>query len=105
ASALALAAALEKTGGDASGDAMIPALEGVKFEGPKGTYYIRPEDHVCLQPMNILKLVDINPPKDDKGRPTYKFFETVYVTKYDELAVPCTLVGEYESRCGNLPRP
>ncbi len=105
ASALALAAALEKTGGDASGDAMIPALEGLKFEGPKGTYYIRPEDHVCLQPMNILKLVDINPPLDDKGRPTYKFFETVYVTKYDELAVPCTLVGEYESRCGNLPRP
>lgn len=105
ASALALAAALEKTGGDATGDVMIKALEGLKFEGPKGTYFIRPEDHVCLQPMNILKLVTIDPGKDDKGRPTYKFFETVYVTKFDELAVPCTLVETYASRCGSLPKP
>ncbi len=104
ASAIALAAALEKTGGDATGDKMIPALEGLKFEGPKGTYYIRPEDHVCEQPMNILKLVTIDPPKDEKGRPTYAFFETVYVSKYNELGVPCTLVGEYASRCGNLPK-
>ncbi|MGB9593067.1 MAG: ABC transporter substrate-binding protein, partial [Anaerolineae bacterium] len=104
ASAIALAKALEKTGGDTSGDKMIAALEGLMFEGPKGTYYIRPEDHVCLQPMNILKLVDINPPKDEKGRPTYKFFETLYVSKYDELGVPCTLTGQYADRCGNLPR-
>ncbi len=104
ASAIALAKALEKTGGDTGGDKMIAALEGLMFEGPKGTYYIRPEDHVCLQPMNILKLVDINPPKDEKGRPTYKFFETVYVSKYDELGVPCTLTGQYADRCGNLPR-
>lgn len=103
ASAIALAAALEKTGGDTNGEKMIEALEGLKFEGPKGTYYIRPQDHVCEQPMNILKLVDIDPPKDDQGRPTYKFFETVYVSKYDELGVPCTLVGDYASRCGDLP--
>lgn len=103
ASALALAAALEKTGGNASGDAMIPALEGVKFEGPKGTYYIRPQDHVCLQPMNILKLVNLNPGLDAKGRPTYAFFEKVYVTGFDELKIPCTLTGDYASRCGDLP--
>jgi maltose-binding protein MalE/ABC-type branched-subunit amino acid transport system substrate-binding protein len=105
ASAIALAAALEKTGGDATGDKLIPALEGLKFEGPKGTYYIRPEDHVCEQPMNILKLVNVNPPKDDQGRPTYKFFETVYVSKYNELGVPCTLAGDYAQRCGSLPKP
>lgn len=103
ASAIAIAEALKKTDGDASGDAMIPALEGLKFEGPKGTYHIRAEDHVAEQPMNILKLVDINPPKDDQGRPTYKFFETVYVSKYDELGVPCTLTGDYANRCGDLP--
>jgi branched-chain amino acid transport system substrate-binding protein len=105
ASALALAAALEKTGGDTSGDAMIAALEGLSFEGPKGTYYIRPEDHVALQPMNILRLATIEPPADDQGRPTYAFFETVYVTAYDELAVPCTLTGDYADRCGDLPTP
>lgn len=104
ASAIALAEALAVTGGDATGDKMIPALEGLQFEGPKGTYFIRPEDHVCLQPMNILKLVTIDPPKDAAGNPTYAFFETVYVSKYDELGVPCTLEGDYVSRCGNLPK-
>jgi branched-chain amino acid transport system substrate-binding protein len=99
ASAIALAAALEKTGGDASGDVLAAALEGLKFEGPKGTYYIRPGDHVAEQPMNVLKLVNINPDTDGDGKNDYKFFETVYVSSYDELDVPCTLEGEYAARC------
>jgi branched-chain amino acid transport system substrate-binding protein len=103
ASAIALATALEMTGGDTSGDAMIPALEGLKFEGPKGTYYIRPEDHVCEQPMNILRLVNLNPDQDGDGINEYAFFETVYVSAYDELGVPCTLVDPYADRCGDLP--
>jgi branched-chain amino acid transport system substrate-binding protein len=103
ASAIALATALEMTGGDTSGDAMIPALEGLKFEGPKGTYYIRPEDHVCEQPMNILRLVNLNPDQDGDGINEYDFFETVYVSAYDELGVPCTLVDPYADRCGDLP--
>jgi len=103
ASAIALAEGLKKTNGDASGDALIPALEGLKFEGPKGTYHIRPEDHVCEQPMNILKLVNLDPDLNKDGINEYAFFETVYVSKYDELGVPCTLTGEYASRCGTLP--
>ena len=103
ASAIALAEGLKKTNGDASGDALIPALEGLKFEGPKGTYHIRPEDHVCEQPMNILKLVNLDPDLNKDGVNEYAFFETVYVSKYDELGVPCTLAGDYASRCGTLP--
>ncbi len=102
ASAIALASALEKPGGDASGDAMIAALEGLMFDGPKGTYYIRPEDHVCEQPMNILKLVNLDPDLDKDGINEYKFFETIYVSEYDELDVPCTLAGDYAARCGDL---
>ncbi|NSW50915.1 MAG: substrate-binding domain-containing protein [Anaerolineae bacterium] len=103
ASAIALATALEATGGDTTGDVMITALEGLTFEGPKGTYYIRPEDHVCEQPMNILKLVNLNPDQDGDGINEYEFFETVYVTAFDELGVPCTLTGDYAARCGDLP--
>ncbi|HOR18335.1 MAG TPA: substrate-binding domain-containing protein [Brevefilum sp.] len=103
ASAIALAKALEITGGDTSGEKMIPALEGLKFEGPKGTYYIRPEDHVCEQPMNILKLVNLNPDLDGDGINEYRFFETIYVSEYNELGVPCTLAGDFAARCGNLP--
>ncbi|MBN1935326.1 MAG: substrate-binding domain-containing protein [Anaerolineae bacterium] len=105
ASAIALSTALEKTGGDTDGDKMIAALEGLKFEGPKGTYYLRPEDHVCEQPMNILKLVNLNPDLDGNGVSEYKFFETVYVSAYDELGVPCTLTGDYAARCGDLRTP
>ena len=105
ASAIALAEALETTGGDTSADAMIAALEGLMFEGPKGTYYIRPEDHVCEQPMNILRLVNLEPDADGDGVLEYEFFETVYVSAYDELGVPCTLVGDYADRCGDLPTP
>jgi len=99
ASAIALAAALEKTAGDASGDALIPALEGLSFEGPKGTYHIRPGDHVCEQPMNILKLVNVNPDSDGDGVNDFKFFETIYVSAFDELDIPCTLEGDYAARC------
>ena len=105
ASAIALAEALERTGGDASGDAMIPELEGLKFQGPKGTYHIREEDHVCEQPMNILELDNLEPDKDGDGTNEYDFFETIYVSKYDELNVPCTLEGEYAERCGDLVTP
>ena len=105
ASAIALAAALTKTNGDASGDKMIPALEGLKFDGPKGTYFIRPEDHVCLQPMYILKLVNLDPHKDSNGIPKYDWFTKVYESKYDELGIPCTLTGDYANRCGTLPKP
>jgi len=103
ASAIALATALEETGGDTSGDAMIPALEDMTFEGPKGTYHIRPEDHVCEQPMNILQLVNLTPDLDGDGFNEYEFFETIYVSEFDELNVPCTLAGDYADRCGDLP--
>ncbi len=99
ASAIALAAGLEKTGGDTTGDKLGAALEGLKFEGPKGTYHIRVGDHVCEQPMNILKLVNVNPDLNNDGIKEYKFFETVYVSKYDELNIPCTLTGDYAKRC------
>jgi len=105
ASAIAFAAALEKTKGDATGDTMIKALEGLKFDGPKGTYFIRPEDHVALQPMYIVKLTNLDPHKQADGRVLYDWFEKVYESKYDELGIPCTLAGEYASRCGNLPKP
>jgi branched-chain amino acid transport system substrate-binding protein len=104
-SAIALAAALEKTKGDTNGDAMIKALEGLKFDGPKGTYFIRPEDHVCLQPMYILKLVNLDPHKQADGTVKFDWFEKVYESKYDELGIPCTLTGDNASRCGALPKP
>ncbi|GAB2679545.1 substrate-binding domain-containing protein [Thalassiella azotivora] len=47
--------ALREGGDDV--DAMVDALEGWEFEGPKGTVTIRAEDHAVLQPMFTARLV------------------------------------------------
>ena len=52
--------ALSEGGDDV--DKMVSALEGWKFEGPKGAMEIRAEDHALLQPMFTVKLV-----KDGNG--------------------------------------
>ncbi|MCB8923794.1 MAG: substrate-binding domain-containing protein [Ardenticatenaceae bacterium] len=91
--ALLLTEALKKTGGDASADALIGAMEGAQFEGPKGTIYIRPEDHVAIQDMYIAKLLNVDDPE-------FKYFEYVKTTRPN---VPCLLPEGMQDRCGDLP--
>ncbi len=85
--------ALRSTGGDASAEALIAAMEGMEFEGPKGTIYIRPEDHVAMQDMYIVTLLNVDDPE-------FKFFELVDTNRPD---VPCLLPEELQDRCGDLP--
>ncbi|GGD80057.1 ABC transporter substrate-binding protein [Microbacterium murale] len=53
--AIMLVQAVKEGKGDV--DAMIAALEGFEFEGPKGTTTVRAEDHALLQEMYQAKLV------------------------------------------------
>ncbi|WP_404475660.1 substrate-binding domain-containing protein [Microbacterium aerolatum] len=53
--AIMLVQAVREGKGDV--DAMIAALEGFEFEGPKGTNTVRAEDHALLQDMYQAKLV------------------------------------------------
>jgi ABC-type branched-subunit amino acid transport system ATPase component/ABC-type branched-subunit amino acid transport system substrate-binding protein len=57
AAGVALVEALKQTGGNADADALIPVMEGMSFQAPKGTYTFRPEDHQALQPMYIVEMV------------------------------------------------
>ncbi|MGB4869674.1 MAG: ABC transporter substrate-binding protein, partial [Candidatus Promineifilaceae bacterium] len=91
--ALLIANALRATGGDVSAEAMIAAMEGMEFEGPKGTIYIRPEDHVAIQDMYIVTLTNVDDPE-------FRFFDYVATTRPD---VPCLLPEELKDRCGDLP--
>ena len=50
--------AIEDAGGADDVDALIAALEGWTFDGPKGSYTIRASDHALLQPMFQARLVD-----------------------------------------------
>lgn len=62
ATAQALVAAVEAAGGDTLPTSLIPQLEGLVFEGPKGTYAIRPSDHQALVPMYIAQLANLDDP-------------------------------------------
>lgn len=54
--AIAVVEALKKTEGDATADKLIPAMEGMSFETPKGTMTFRAEDHQALQTMYAIRL-------------------------------------------------
>ncbi|MCO6449895.1 MAG: substrate-binding domain-containing protein [Caldilineales bacterium] len=90
--AFLLVEGLRASGGDPSSAALIPAMEGLEFEGPKGAVYIRPEDHVAIQDMYIVKLTDLNDPDFD-------MFELVQTTRPEP---PCLLPEGMQDRCGDL---
>jgi branched-chain amino acid transport system substrate-binding protein len=57
AAGIALVDALERTNGETDTDKLIWAMEGMSFEGPKGTYTFRRQDHQALQPMYVVEMV------------------------------------------------
>lgn len=91
ATAQALAAAVEATGGDTLPDALIPELEGMIFEGPKGTYAIRPSDHQALVPMYIAQLTNL----DD---PDFDFYDLLGEVSAVETIPPVLLPEAYQDR-------
>jgi branched-chain amino acid transport system substrate-binding protein len=91
--ALLLTETLKETSGDASAQALLDAMEGIEFEGPKGTIYIRPEDHVAIQDMYIVTLVNVDDPE-------FEFYELVTTTRPEP---PCLLSEALMDRCGSLP--
>ncbi|QCR34453.1 substrate-binding domain-containing protein [Lysinibacillus sp. SGAir0095] len=58
--AVAIVTALEKSGGDADGNTLIPLMEGMSFETPKGTMTFREEDHQALQTMYSVRLETVD---------------------------------------------
>ncbi len=79
--AMAVVAALKKTNGDATAVKLIPAMEGMSFDTPKGKMTFRKEDHQAMQSMYHFKIkVD---PAFAWGVP-----ELVREIKADEMAIP-----------------
>lgn len=90
--ALLAVEALKATGGDTSPEALIDAMEGLEFEGPKGTIYVRPEDHVAIQDMYIITIRNLDDPE-------FRFFDLVETTRPEP---PCLLPEDMQDRCGDL---
>jgi branched-chain amino acid transport system substrate-binding protein len=89
--AMMIKQAVEATNGDTDGDALMAALEGMKFRGPKGDYEVRASDHALLQPMTLVKLLNTTDPD-------FKFFELVTRFEPAETAPPCLVPAEL-GRC------
>lgn len=73
ATAQALYASVEASEGDTLPETLIPILEGMSFEGPKGTYVIRPSDHQAIVPMYIARLTNL----DDADQNFYELLSEV----------------------------
>jgi branched-chain amino acid transport system substrate-binding protein len=87
ATAQALVAAVEATGGDTLPESLIPVLEGMVFEGPKGTYAIRPSDHQALVPMYIARLANLTDPDQ-------KFYDLLATVPANQIIPPVLLPAE-----------
>ena len=91
--AIMLVEALKATNGDVSSDKLVAAMEGMTFAGPKGTIYIRPEDHVAIQDMYVLTLLNVTDPYAN-------YYKYVRTTRPEP---PCLLPVTLKDRCGSLP--
>lgn len=91
--AIMVVQALHATGGAADADSLRGALEGMSFEGPKGLIEIRAEDHVAIQDMYIVTLLNVDDPE-------FKYYEYVDTVR---PVPPCLLEGDFLARCGDLP--
>jgi branched-chain amino acid transport system substrate-binding protein len=99
ATAQAVVMALEATGGDTSAEAMIGALEGLTWQGPKGEYIIRPEDHQALQPMYIIRYTTAAPEEP------FAYFELVQEVSGADAAPPCLAAGRSSETLECPPAP
>jgi branched-chain amino acid transport system substrate-binding protein len=91
ATAQALVSAVEATAGDTLPESMIPALEGLVFDGPKGTYFIRPSDHQTLMPMYVAQL-------DNLDDPDQRFYTLLAEVPPQEIVPPVQLPEAFADR-------
>jgi len=80
-SAMAIVTALKKTNGDATANKLIPAMEGMSFDTPKGRMTFRKEDHQAMQSMYHFRI---------KADPAFAWGvpELVREIKPEEMNVP-----------------
>lgn len=94
AAGVALVEALRKTNGSPDAEALIPILEGMTFEGPKGTYTFRPKDHQALQPMYIVEMVE-DPDPDHPWAIPRLIREATPEDTAPPVAVPAAVADNY----------
>lgn len=100
ATAQALYLALTATEGDPFPESMIPALEGLTFDGPKGEYTIRASDHQALMAQYIVEFLGVEDVELAEGvtarLPLYSLFAEISA---EDSAPACNLPEAFADRC------
>ena len=91
--AIMVVEALKASGGASDADSLRDALEGLSFDGPKGTIDVRAEDHVAIQDMYIVTLLNVDDPE-------FKYYEYVETVRPNP---PCKIEGDAAARCEDIP--
>lgn len=92
ATAQAVHMSLTETEGDTLPEAIIPVIEGMVFESPKGMTYIRPSDHQALVPMYVAQL-------DNLDSEEFAFYTLLQEISGFDTMPPCLLPEEMQDRC------
>lgn len=95
ATAQALVNALEASEGDTTPEKLGAALEGLTWEGPRGTYTLRAADHQALMPMYIVRLTNIDDPE-------FKFYDLVAEIPTEQVTPLCALPEAFKDRCETM---
>jgi branched-chain amino acid transport system substrate-binding protein len=85
--AQAVVEALKKTGGSTDAEKLIPTMEGMAFDSPKGKVFFRKEDHQLMQPMYAFK-IKVDP------KVAWAIPELTRVISIDEMKIPITNVRQ-----------
>jgi branched-chain amino acid transport system substrate-binding protein len=100
ATAQALYAGLEATEGNPFPEAMIPALEGLTWDGPKGEYTLRPSDHQVLAPQYVIEFTGVEDVELADGLTmTLPQYNLVAEISAEDAAPPCLLPESMADRC------
>lgn len=88
----AIHAAVTAAEGGTLPEDLIPHLEGLAFEGPKGWYFIRPGDHQAMVPMYVARLTNLDSPE-------FAYYELIAEVDQIETNPPCELPEAFADRC------
>ncbi|MEO1163185.1 MAG: ABC transporter substrate-binding protein [Chloroflexota bacterium] len=97
----AIMAGLTATEGDPFPEAMVPALEGLTWDGPKGEYFFRPSDHQVLAPQYVIEFTGIEEITLSEGADPVMMPQYSLVAEIDgeASAPPCLLPEAFAERC------
>jgi branched-chain amino acid transport system substrate-binding protein len=86
AAGVAIVEGLKKAGGSSDPEILIPVMEGMSIDTPKGRYTFREEDHQAIQPMYVVEMVS-----DPEQKQPWCIPKLIHETTPEQTAPPISV--------------